>query len=137
MNVKTEERSDEEKADLSLKPNSPGGHSAVEPPVPIPNTEVKCSHADGSATYVCVRVGHCQASHSKSRRSLRFFNLSADMAQLVERTLGKGEVPSSILGISTTPKHLMVLFLFFRTDFSEHFYAVLVFYKKTQHKLHL
>ena len=39
-----------------------GGHSAVEPPVPIPNTEVKCSYADGSATYVCVRVGHCQAS---------------------------------------------------------------------------
>ena len=26
----------------------------------------------------------------------------ADMAQLVERTLGKGEVPSSTLGISTT-----------------------------------
>ena len=26
----------------------------------------------------------------------------ADMAQLVERTLGKGEVPSSILGISTS-----------------------------------
>ncbi|MFZ5104751.1 hypothetical protein ACOY5O_23940, partial [Enterobacter roggenkampii] len=25
-----------------------------------------------------------------------------DMAQLVERTLGKGEVPSSTLGISTT-----------------------------------
>ena len=33
-----------------------GGHSAVEPPVPIPNTEVKCSHVDGSATYDCVRV---------------------------------------------------------------------------------
>ena len=43
-----------------------GGHSAVEPPVPIPNTEVKCSHADGSATYVCVRVGHCQASLPKN-----------------------------------------------------------------------
>ncbi len=28
--------------------------------------------------------------------------LCADMAQLVERTLGKGEVPSSTLGISTT-----------------------------------
>ena len=27
----------------------------------------------------------------------------ADMAQLVERTLGKGEVPSSTLGISTIP----------------------------------
>ena len=26
----------------------------------------------------------------------------ADMAQLVERTLGKGEVPSSTLGISTS-----------------------------------
>ena len=36
------------------------------PPVPIPNTEVKCSHADGSATYVCVRVGHCQASLPKN-----------------------------------------------------------------------
>ena len=33
-------------------------------------------------------------------RPFRHF-LSADMAQLVERTLGKGEVPSSILGIST------------------------------------
>ena len=71
----------------------PGGHSTVEPPVPIPNTEVKCSNADGSATYVCVRVGYCQASP--------FIFLYADMAQLVERTLGKGEVPSSILGIST------------------------------------
>ena len=67
-----------------------GGHSAVEPPVTIPNTEVKCSDVDGSATYVCVRVDHRRAS---------FF---ADMAQLVERTLGKGEVPSSTLGISTT-----------------------------------
>ena len=28
--------------------------------------------------------------------------IRADMAQLVERTLGKGEVPSSTLGISTT-----------------------------------
>ena len=27
--------------------------------------------------------------------------IRADMAQLVERTLGKGEVPSSTLGIST------------------------------------
>ena len=49
-------------ASFSSLPYLPGGHSAVVPPVPIPNTEVKCSHADGSATYVCVRVGHCQAS---------------------------------------------------------------------------
>ncbi len=31
----------------------------------------------------------------------------ADMAQLVERTLGKGEVPSSTLGISTTSLYLL------------------------------
>ena len=48
--------------DTNFKQNMPGGHSAVEPPVPIPNTEVKCSHVDGSATYVCVRVDHRRAS---------------------------------------------------------------------------
>lgn len=31
--------------------------------------------------------------------------IRADMAQLVERTLGKGEVPSSTLGISTIEKN--------------------------------
>ena len=35
----------------------------------------------------------------------------ADMAQLVERTLGKGEVPSSTLGISTTSFNLPPDFL--------------------------
>lgn len=35
-----------------------------------------------------------------------FIELAADMAQLVERTLGKGEVPSSILGISTSGQNL-------------------------------
>ncbi len=35
----------------------------------------------------------------------------ADMAQLVERTLGKGEVPSSTLGISTTSLISPPLFL--------------------------
>ena len=38
------------------------------------------------------------------------------MAQLVERTLGKGEVPSSILGISTILfGHREVVFLFLAT----------------------
>ena len=41
-----------------------------------------------------MKVGHCQAP-----------NL-ADIAQLVERTLGKGEVPSSNPGISTSFKVL-------------------------------
>ncbi len=61
------------------------------PPDPMPNSEVKRRSADGSVGSPHARVGHCQAS-----------NLVADMAQLVERTLGKGEVPSSTLGISTS-----------------------------------
>ena len=44
-----------------------------------------------------MRVGHCQAPKLDERQPEK----SADMAQLVERTLGKGEVPSSTLGIST------------------------------------
>jgi hypothetical protein len=44
-----------------------------------------------------VRVGHCQAPKLDESQPEK----SADMAQLVERTLGKGEVPSSTLGIST------------------------------------
>lgn len=35
--------------------------------------------------------------------------LCADIAQSVERTLGKGEVPSSTLGISTSLKLLLLL----------------------------
>ena len=49
-------------------------------------------------------------------RPFRHFPCSADMAQLVERTLGKGEVPSSILGISTILfGHREVVFLFLAT----------------------
>ncbi len=44
-----------------------------------------------------MRVGHCQAPNLDESQPEK----SADMAQLVERTLGKGEVPSSILGIAT------------------------------------
>ena len=36
----------------------------------------------------------------------------ADMAQLVERTLGKGEVGSSTLPISTSLKNLLDYFLY-------------------------
>ena len=39
----------------------PGGHSEVEPPDPIPNSEVKRFSADGSVGSPHVRVGHCQA----------------------------------------------------------------------------
>ena len=50
-----------ELADRFLDTELLGDHSAADPPVPIPNTEVKCSDADGSATYDCARVGHRQA----------------------------------------------------------------------------
>ena len=39
---------------------SSGDHSAVAPPVPIPNTEVKRCSPDGSACIACARVGRRQ-----------------------------------------------------------------------------
>ena len=77
----------------------PDGDSAAEPPVPIPNTEVKCRHVDGSAVLSRVRVDNWQA--------LQF----AAIAQLVERTLGKGEVDSPIPSSSTTLKPTSLSFL--------------------------
>ena len=46
---------------LSTK-NLPGGTSAVVPPDPMPNSEVKRRSADGSVGSPHVRVGNCQAS---------------------------------------------------------------------------
>ena len=64
-------------------------HSAVVPPDPMPNSEVKYSCADDSVGSPHVKVGHYQIP------------LFADMAQLVERTLGKGEIGGSTPPIST------------------------------------
>jgi hypothetical protein len=41
----------------------PGGLSAVVPPDPMPNSEVKRRSADGSVGSPHARVGHCQASN--------------------------------------------------------------------------
>ena len=38
-----------------------GDHSELDPPDPIPNSEVKRFSADGSVGSPHVRVGHCQA----------------------------------------------------------------------------
>ena len=46
----------------------PGGHSGVEPPDPIPNSEVKRTRADGSVRSPHVRVGHCQAFNTQTLR---------------------------------------------------------------------
>ena len=43
-------------------PNLLGDNSIVEPPDPIPNSEVKRNRADGSVGSPHVRVGHRQAS---------------------------------------------------------------------------
>ena len=43
-----------------LPVSSSGDHSAVDPPVPIPNTEVKRCSPDGSASIGCARVGRRQ-----------------------------------------------------------------------------
>ncbi len=47
--------------DDALRHYSSGDPSAAEPPVPIPNTEVKRCSADGSASRGCARVGRCQS----------------------------------------------------------------------------
>ncbi len=39
----------------------PGGNSKLEPPDPIPNSEVKRFSADDSVGSPHVKVGHCQA----------------------------------------------------------------------------
>ncbi len=46
-----------------MKQNLPGGFSAVVPPDPMPNSEVKRRSADGSVGPPHARVGNCQASN--------------------------------------------------------------------------
>ena len=46
-----------------MKQNLPGGFSAVVPPDPMPNSEVKRRSADGSVGSPHARVGNCQASN--------------------------------------------------------------------------
>lgn len=43
----------------------PDDHRVVEPPDPLPNSEVKRNIADGSVGFPHVRVGHRQASNPK------------------------------------------------------------------------
>ena len=48
-----------------IQASLPGDHRALEPPEPIPNSEVKRCIADGSVGYPHVRVGHRQASKKR------------------------------------------------------------------------
>ena len=49
-----------------MKQNLPGGFSAVVPPDPMPNSEVKRRSADGSVGSPHARVGNCQASNQQT-----------------------------------------------------------------------
>lgn len=57
--------------------NLPGGRSAVVPPDPMPNSEVKRRSADGSVGSPHARVGNCQASNKTkgpvARQGLLFY----------------------------------------------------------------
>ena len=64
--------------EVSLAPGArrdSGDHSAVEPPGPIPNPEVKHCSADGSAAIGRVRVGRCQFISPPSSEGGDFFAL--------------------------------------------------------------
>ena len=74
-----------------------GGHRGEGIPVPIPNTEVKLSIAEGSAGLARARVGRCR---------LIFIG---DIAQLVERLNGIEKVRGSTPLISTIKEREYVM----------------------------
>ena len=57
------------------KQNMPGGSSAVVPPDPMPNSEVKRRSADGSVGLPHARVGNCQASIKRALSNAEGFLL--------------------------------------------------------------
>ncbi len=62
----------------SDRQNLPGGTSAVVPPDPMPNSEVKRRSADGSVGSPHARVGNCQASNRRTSpvRKCRAFSFA-------------------------------------------------------------
>ncbi len=67
-----------------MKQNLPGGSSAVVPPDPMPNSEVKRRSADGSVGSPHVRVGNCQASN-KQENLMRKHGVFLFVCSLSER----------------------------------------------------
>ena len=66
-----------------LEKNLSGGCSAVVPPDPMPNSEVKRRSADGSVGSPHARVGNCQTSNKSERPSERmaFLRLYAEISR--------------------------------------------------------
>ena len=66
---------------LSLKVTL-GGHSALDPPLPISNRVVKRSRADDSV-FSHAKVGHCQAPYKKPRSRNGAFFFAPSMGALL------------------------------------------------------
>ena len=83
----------------------PGGNSDLEPPDPIPNSEVKRISADGSVGPPHVRVGHCQDLKSKIPSSVSwvFFCLGKGGW---DRVLSDESLRDACKACSCTRKHL-------------------------------
>jgi hypothetical protein len=77
---------------VGMKQNLPGGSSAVVPPDPMPNSEVKRRSADGSVGSPHARVGNCQASNSflfpLTRKNTRNKLITDRLSVVSERTGG-------------------------------------------------
>ena len=70
-----------------------GDPSAVDPPVPIPNTEVKRCSPNGSASLGCARVGHRQNKMpGRTKRSAGFFVVLKLSPVLLSRGAAEGRI---------------------------------------------
>src|SRR5258706_463687 len=70
-----------------------GGYIGGVPPVPIPNTEVKPSRADGTARFPCGRVGRC-----------RNFSQNAPPSELHAPTAGHSSFSDQPPSTPSTPR---------------------------------
>ncbi len=80
-----------------------GGHSAVEPPGPIPNPEVKHCSADGSWTIGSVRVGRRQVYARLLLKGVGHF--FCPRGRIGDRRTGGGRISRIGLIRKRSPKH--------------------------------
>ena len=74
-------------ADLKTFMHTFGDHRRGAPPVPIPNTAVKPSAADGSWSLSPARVGYCQIMAPITDKVMGAFFLMGDVVSVRPRTL--------------------------------------------------
>ena len=69
-----------------------GNHSELDPPDPIPNSEVKRFSADGSVGSPHVRVGHCQAFNTEKPSSALHLGVFSLWRFIGNGLLAQGEI---------------------------------------------